>query len=497
MNILLVYPKCPDTFWSFRYALWFIGRKAAFPPLGLMTIAAMLPKEWKIRLVDLNVRDLENKDIEWAEMVFISAMLVQKDSAQKIITRCKKAGKTVVAGGPAFSAQPELFERVDHFVLNEAEVTLPLFLKDFERGVAKHIYNYDTSDKSKRPALSKTPIPLWSLINLSDYATMSIQCSRGCPYNCDFCDIIVMNGRIPRIKTIEQILRELQSLYDAGWRGPIFIVDDNFIGNKLHVKKMLPELISWQKKHGYPFRFTTEASVNLAKMEELMNLMSEANFFKVFLGIETTNIDSLKECGKFQNIKVDLLKSVKIIQQHGMQVMGGFIVGFDNDPVTVFESQIKFIRETGIVTAMVGLLTALPKTPLWHQLKEENRLLGLTTGENTDGSLNFIPIMDKKVLLEGYKYILSQIYSSGAYYKRICIFLKNYKPTVKGNKISKEDVLALFRSIWKIGFLSKSRFLYWRLVLKTLLTKTKTFPLVIGLIIQGIHLQKITKKVIR
>ena len=493
----MIYPKYPNTFWSFCYALWFIGRKAAFPPLGLMTIAAMLPKEWKIRLADLNVRDLEDKDIEWAEMVFISAMLVQKDSAQKIITRCKKAGKTVVAGGPAFSAQPELFERVDHFVLNEAEVTLPLFLKDFERGVAKHIYNYDTSDKSKRPALSKTPIPLWSLINLSDYATMSIQCSRGCPYNCDFCDIIVMNGRIPRIKTIEQILRELQSLYDAGWRGPIFIVDDNFICNKLHVKKMLPELISWQKKHGYPFRFTTEASVNLAKMEELMNLMSEANFFKVFLGIETTNIDSLKECGKFQNIKVDLLKSVKIIQQHGMQVMGGFIVGFDNDPVTVFKSQIKFIEETGIVTAMVGLLTALPKTPLWYQLRKENRLLGLTTGKNTNDILNFIPKMGEEMLISGYKEILSKIYSPRAYYKRISVFLKNYKPTVKGGKISRNDIQALLKSVWKIGLLSRTRFFYWRLIIRTIFTKIKNLPIVVELMIQGVHLLRVAKEATR
>ena len=492
MNILLVYPKCPDTFWSFRYALWFIGRKAAFPPLGLMTIAAMLPKEWKIRLVDLNVRDLENKDIEWAEMVFISAMLVQKDSAQKIITRRKKAGKTVVAGGPAFSAQPELFERVDHFVLNEAEITLPIFLQDLKNGEVKRMYT-----SSEKPSLTQTPLPLWSLINFKDYATMSVQYSRGCPFNCDFCDIIVMNGRTPRVKKPEQMIEEFQLLYNKGWRGSVFIVDDNFIGNKPQVKIMLKQLIDWQKKHKYPFQFITEASINLASSKDLMELMSKANFFKVFLGIETTHLDSLEGCGKVQNTKVDLSEAVRIIQGYGMQVMGGFIVGFDNDPVTVFESQIKFIRETGIVTAMVGLLTALPKTPLWHQLKEENRLLGLTTGENTDGSLNFIPIMDKKVLLEGYKYILSQIYSSGAYYKRICIFLKNYKPTVKGNKISKEDVLALFRSIWKIGFLSKSRFLYWRLVLKTLLTKTKTFPLVIGLIIQGIHLQKITKKVIR
>src|SRR3989344_33407 len=305
----MIYPKYPNTFCSFCYALWFIGRKAAFPPLGLMTIAAMLPKEWKIRLADLNVRDLEDKDIEWAEMVFISAMLVQKDSAQKIITRCKKAGKTVVAGGPAFSAQPELFERVDHFVLNEAEITLPIFLQDLKNGEVKRMYT-----SSEKPSLTQTPLPLWSLINFKDYATMSVQYSRGCPFNCDFCDIIVMNGRTPRVKKPEQMIEEFQLLYNKGWRGSVFIVDDNFIGNKPQVKIMLKQLIDWQKKHKYPFQFITEASINLASSKDLMELMSKANFFKVFLGIETTHLDSLEGCGKVQNTKVDLSEAVRIIQ---------------------------------------------------------------------------------------------------------------------------------------------------------------------------------------
>ncbi len=388
INALLIYPKYPDTFWSFKHTLKFISKKAAFPPLGLLTVASILPKEWDKRLIDVNVKKLKDEEIAWADIILISAMIVQEESAKEIIKRCKVLGKIVVVGGPAFTAQPEKFLGVDHFVLNEAEITLPLFLKDLEEGKAKKIYT-----SIKRPDITKTPIPKWSLINFRDYATMAVQYSRGCPFNCEFCDIIIMNGRIPRTKTPEQIINELQSLYTAGWRGSIFVVDDNFIGNKTNVKQMLPLLITWQKEHKYPFQFLTEASLNLADDEKLMQLMSKANFNKVFLGIESPSVNSLKECGKMQNTERNLADSVKIIHKNGLQVMGGFIVGFDNDTEKIFESQIKFIQEVGIVTAMVGLLNALPQTRLWCRLKGEGRLLKDTSGENTDGSINFIPQM--------------------------------------------------------------------------------------------------------
>lgn len=491
MNILLVYPKHPDTFWSFRNVLDFISKKAAFPPLGLLTVAAMLPKDWNVRLVDANVRRLRDEDIGWADMVFVGAMLIQKENTHEVVARCKSMGKTVVAGGPLFTTLQEKFEGVDHFVLNEAEVTLPMFLADLENGQAGRVY---TSDE--KPDITKTPIPRWDLVDFRDYVTMSVQFSRGCPFNCEFCDIIIMNGRIPRTKTPKQLIAELESLYRAGWRGSLFIVDDNFIGNKKVVKKLLSELIEWQKQHKYPFKFFTEASTNLADDEELMRLMSAANFFKVFLGIETPSVESLNECGKFQNAGRDLGQAVKIIQSHGMQVMGGFIVGFDSDTESIFETQVRFIQQVGIVTAMVGLLNALPQTRLWHRLRDENRLITADpSGENTDGTTNFIPKMGTEKLIAGYKQILSQIYSRRLYYKRIHTFLNNYVPTVRSRPTA-TDMKAFFKSALRIGVLSRARFLYWKLIIKTLLTKARALPVAVEMAICGLHFEKMSKRVV-
>lgn len=490
MNILLVYPKYPDTFWSLKHVLKFLSKKAAFPPLGLLTVASLLPEKWNKKLIDANVTELKDEHILWADMVFIGAMIVQKDSAISIIERCKEHGKKVVAGGPIFTTWHENFKDVDYFVLDEAEITLPMFLEDLEKGKPNHIYRSE-----KRPDITNTPIPLWSLINIKDYATLSVQYSRGCPFNCEFCDIIIMNGRIPRTKNPEQMISEIQSVYDIGFRGPLFIVDDNFIGNKENVKKMLPMLVEWQKSHRYPFTFTTEASINLAEDEGLMQMMNAANFNKVFVGIETPNENSLRECGKIQNTQIDLCEAVKTIHQHGIQVMGGFIIGFDNDTESIFETQIKFIQQIGVVTAMVGLLNAMPQTRLWKRLREEGRLLGETSGENTDGSLNFIPKMNKDKLIEGYKKIIASIYSPEEYYKRINTFIKHYKPTVKW-RISKHYLPyfnAFLKSIWHIGLLSKGRFLYWKLLIKTGLTKTKALPIAIELAISREHFARVAK----
>lgn len=491
MKILLVYPKYPDSFWSFRHALKFVAKKAAFPPLGALTVAAMLPMEWEKKLVDENVSKLKDKDIEWADMVFVSAMLAQGENAKIVIQRCKAKGKTVVAGGPAFTSQHEKFENIDHFVLNEAEITLPLFLEDLENNNLKPIY---TSEE--RPDISRTPLPLWNLINFKNYSSMAIQYSRGCPFNCEFCDIIIMNGRIPRTKTPSQMINEFQHLYNAGWRGSVFIVDDNFIGNKTHVKQMLPELIKWQKAHKYPFMFLTEASVNLAEDEELMQMMSKANFHKVFLGIETPNMESLKECGKMQNTKKDLTEAIRLIHNHGMQVMGGFIVGFDNDNETIFDNQIGFIQKAGIATAMIGTLTALPKTQLWHRLKREGRLQSDTTGQNTEVIANFEPRMGKKKLAEGYNRLVSSAYSYKNYYKRVNTFLKDYKPTVV-SRLRKEDIRALLMSMWRIGIVSRARFRYWKLLIKTGVTKRKAVPVAVELAICGLHFKKFAKRTAR
>jgi radical SAM superfamily enzyme YgiQ (UPF0313 family) len=489
MNVLFVYAEYPDTFWSFKYVLKFVAKKAAFPPLGLLTVGAMLPEKWQKKLVDLNVESLEDEHLAWADMVFLSAMIVQKKSAQEIINRCKAHGKKVVAGGPAFTTQHEEFTGVDHFVLNEAEITLPLFLDDFEKGRLRKMYT-----SSVRPDIAATPIPLWSLVNIHDYATLAIQYSRGCPYNCEFCDIVIMNGRKPRTKTPVQMNREFQALHDAGWRKSVFIVDDNFIGNRQAVKKMLPELVEWQKEHKYPFTLLTEASTDLANDEDLMQMMSSANFFKVFLGLETPDNDSLKECGKYQNSSRNLVEAVHTIHRHGMQVMGGFIVGFDNDTESIFESQITFIQQIGVVTAMVGVLTALPQTRLWHRLKTEGRLLSGATGENTDGVLNFMPKMGIETLHDGYKKILSTIYSHKCYYQRINTFIENYTPTVI-SKLQKQDIIAFLKSAWRIGIISRARFHYWKLLIKTFFKKRMALPIAVELAIYGLHYEKITKRI--
>lgn len=490
MKLLFIYPQYPDTYWSFKHVLKFISKKANYPPLGLLTVASMLPPEWETRLVDTNISELKDEQIAWADLIFIGAMIVQKASAQEIITRCKALGKTVVAGGPVFTTSHQQFVGVDHFVLNEAEITLPLFLEDLKNGNPKPIYSSD-----ERPDIKNTPLPKWSLINLKNYATMLVQYSRGCPFNCEFCDIIIMNGRFPRTKTSGQILGEFQALYDAGWRGALFVVDDNFIGNKKSVKQMLPLLIEWQKQHKYPFKLMTEASTNLADDEELMEMMSAANFDNVFLGIETPNLDSLKECGKLQNVSRNLAETVKTINRHGMQVMGGFIVGFDSDTESIFETQIRFIQEVGIVAALVNLLHVLPQTQLWHRLKAEGRLLG-DASSDTDGTVNFVPKMDKELLVSGYQKILSTIYSQGQYYRRIETFIRNYRPTVK-SRLTILDLRAGLESMWSIGILSKARLLYWKLLIKTAFTKIRALPNAFTLAIYGLHFEIITRQALK
>nr|MBF0222597.1 B12-binding domain-containing radical SAM protein [Desulfobulbaceae bacterium] len=489
MNILLIYPQYPDTFWSFKHSLKFISKKAAFPPLGLLTVAAMLPEEWLKKLVDLNVEPLSENHLAWADMVFLSAMIVQKESAREVVQRCNVAGKKVVAGGPVFTTQHEQFEGVDHFLLNEAEISLPLFLNDLAAGRPKRLYT-----TKERPDITQTPVPLWKLINQESYATMAIQYSRGCPFNCEFCDIIIMNGRIPRLKTPEQMQREFQALFDAGWRKSVFIVDDNFIGNTHEVKKLLPSIIAWQRRHKFPFALLTEVSANLALDEELMQLMSAANFFKVFLGIETPNQESLLECGKKQNTAGSMVQVVDTIHRHGMQVMGGFIVGFDSDPENIFELQVRFIQQIGVVTAMVGILTALPQTRLWHRLKAEGRLLNDATGENTDGCLNFLPKMDKETLIEGYQELLTTLYSHKHYYQRINTFIKNYRPTAR-TRLNRDDLFAFIRAGWWLGIVSKARFRYWKLIIKTFWVKRRALPMAVELAIHGFHFQKVLERV--
>ncbi|MBI2437813.1 MAG: B12-binding domain-containing radical SAM protein, partial [Lentisphaerae bacterium] len=357
MNILLVYPEFPDTFWSFKHALEFVRKRAALPPLGLLTVAAMLPREWSKRLVDTNTRALTKKDLAWADMVFISAMVVQRESARRIIAQCKEAGRKVVAGGPLFSIEHNEFPDADHFILNEAELSIPDFLQDLAQGRPRRIYS-----STKFADLRRTPAPMWELLNFRHYVCLSIQFSRGCPFTCDFCNVTALLGHRVRIKTSRQIIVELDSLYAQGWRSDVFFVDDNFIGNRQFLKTdLLPELIRWRKvKKGIVFN--TETSLNLVEDQTLMEMMVEAGFSKVFIGIETPAEEGLAECGKHQNKNRNLVEDVKRIQRTGLQVQGGFIVGFDSDQPSIFKRQIEFIQKSGIVTAMVGLLQAPPGT---------------------------------------------------------------------------------------------------------------------------------------
>ncbi len=488
MKILLVYPEFPDTFWSFKHALKFVHKKAGAPPLGLLTVAAMLPSEWEKRLADLNVTNLTNEDLAWADYVFVSAMVVQRESVRAIIKRCKTAGVKVVAGGPLFTMEHEQFPDVDHFVLNEAEETLAPFLRDLEQGQARRVYA-----SAEFPDIHQTPVPLWQMADLRHYDTISIQFSRGCPFNCDFCNVAAFLRHRPRTKTAAQIIAELDSLYALGWRKSIFFVDDNFIGNKKHIKtEVLPALIEWRKnKTGMPF--STEASINLADDPVLLRLMVQAGFDTVFVGIETPNEDSLAECSKNQNKGRDLVESVKQLHRAGLQVQGGFIVGFDNDSPSIFQQQIDFIQKSGIVTAMVGLLLAPPRTRLYERLRKEGRLANEMSGDNVDGSTNIIPKMGMEPLREGYRKILSQIYAPKFYYERVFTFLREYQPPKIRVQLEPQYILALWRSIYQLGIRGVERVHYWRLFFWTLFRRPRLFPLAITFAIYGFHFRRVAE----
>jgi radical SAM superfamily enzyme YgiQ (UPF0313 family) len=486
VKALLIYPEFPDTFWSFKHALKFIRKKSSAPPLGLLTIGALLPPEWDKRLVDLNVHPLTNRHLNWADLVFISGMTVQRDQAKRIIQRCKSAGKTVIAGGPLFTMEFDNFQEVDSLVLDEAEITLPEFLTDFEKGQIRRMYTTDAF-----PDLQRSPTPLWSLLNMNHYDVMPVQFSRGCPYNCDFCNVTALFGHRPRTKTAEQILVELDGLYDLGWRSSVFFVDDNFIGNRRYLKnELLPALARW-RKNKIGFSFHTEATINLADDDELIHLMVKAGFNKVFVGIETPDGAGLQECNKGHNINRDLVRDVKHLQRSGLEVQGGFIVGFDSDNHSIFQRQIDFIQNSGIVTAMVGLLQAPPGTKLYERLKKENRLTGDISGDNVDGSTNIIPLMGIEKLRDGYRYLMKQLYTPSLFYQRVKVFLQEYQPPQIKTPLTWQRLLAFFRSIYHLGIRDRERRQYWNLLFWTLRKRPALLPTAVTMAIYGYHFNKI------
>ena len=493
-NTLLIYPKHPPTYWGNDYSLDILGIRAAFPPLGLLTVAAMFPSKYDLRVVDLNVNSLEDSDLEWADLAFTSSMIVQRPSLDQIIRRCNLAHIPVIAGGPHPTTFYEEMEGVTHFVLDEVEETFPTFLQDLENGTAKQIYR-----APRKPDITLTPLPRFDLINMSDYYSMSLQFSRGCPFDCEFCDITKLYGRVSRTKSPEQMVAEFDHLFELGWRGPLFLVDDNFIGNKREVTRLLPVIAEWQQERGHPYSLSTEASVNLVRMNDLMDVMITAGFDTVFLGIETPNPKALKKMKKPQNINMRddnyLFKSVRKIQQKGMQVQGGFILGLDEDDDSAFDAQIEFIQEAGIPIALVGLLTALKGTNLWTRLERENRLLDRPIEINAT-SLNFTPQMDPETLVEGYLRVIATVYDSTLenYFDRCLTLLENLNPVPHLHKPASQH--ALYAGIMGVRRRLTSHQLpaFSRFIAKVSKSHPRLLPLAIRLAATGYHCEKFTRQ---
>lgn len=490
MNILLLSPAVPDTFWSFRHVLPLIGRKAAFPPLGLLTVAALLPREWNLRLVDVNARPLLDAELGWADYVLISAMLVHEASVRTLVQRCRAQGKTVLAGGPLFTTGHERFPEIEHFVLGEAEPVMAEVVADLAAGRLQPLYR-----AAHRPELDVTPPPRWDLIRLKDYTTAPLQFSRGCPFDCEFCDIVAMYGRTPRTKSPAQFIGEMDALWAAGWRESIFVVDDNFIGHKPKAKELLRAIAAWQSRRSMPLSLITEASLNLADDPELLELMVRAGFRKVFIGLETPDERSLLGCGKKQNARRDIVASVQQLQKTGLEVMGGFIVGFDQDRAGIFRRQLRFIQEAGVVTAMVGLLNALPHTRLFERLRSEGRLLGASTGNNLDAVLNFVPRMDRDLLIAGYRRLVQRLYAPRMYYERALTFLARYRPQRRTARASFDEYRAFLRSLWVLGVRHRGRRAYWRYMLQVLVRYPRAFSEAMNLAITGYHFRKVAAQI--
>jgi len=488
VKILLVYPRTPATFWSFQHVLAFVAKRSTLPPLGLLTVAAMLPAEWKLQLVDQNVAPLADAQILWADYVFLSGMIVHKDAAREVAQRCAALGRRVVAGGPLFTTGHADFPEIPHFVCGEAEGVMDELIGDLARGAPKAVYRSPTW-----PDVRRTPVPRWDLIRLRDYVTMPVQFSRGCPFECEFCDIVVMNGRVPRTKQPAQVVREIEALRAAGWRDRVFIVDDNFIGNRKRAKELLRELIRWRERTASKMGFLTEASVNLADDRELLELMVQAGFKKVFLGLETPSLESLAECGKRQNCARDLREATLILQGAGLEVMGGFIVGFDSDGEDIFQRQFEFIQRSGVVTAMVGLLNALPQTALYARLLREGRMLAESCGNNTETAINFVTRLDRDVLIRGYRDLMRRLYEPGHYYRRIRTFLAAYRPQGPRLHFSWADARAFAASLWLLGVWQRGRLAFWRLLTTTLVSSPAKFGVAVELAILGHHFRKVAR----
>ena len=492
-NVLLVYPSFPPSYWGFQYALELVGKRSSMPPLGLLTVAAMFPARYRLRLVDMNVTPLRDEDLDWADLVLTSTMVVQRSSLRDVIARSNARGRPVAVGGPHPTSFADEIAGADHYLLDEVEETFPRFLADWEAGRAERVYRPE-----RKPAITATPVPRFELLDLDAYGSMALQFSRGCPFDCEFCDITKLFGRVPRTKSNAQMLAEFDRLHALGWRGAVFLVDDNFIGNKKEALRLLPALAEWQRERGYPFDLYTEASVNLAKLEPLLDAMVEAGFTMTFLGIESPNPVALLRTKKVQNTDrgddQHLLHAVTAIQRKGIEVTGGFILGLDGDGPEVFDAQVAFIQEAGIPMAMVGLLTALRGTDLYARLEREGRLLAESTGNNVEITLNFEPELDREVLIAGYRRVLATLYDEGleSYFERCWTMLTRLgdRPRPR-HRVGVVELRALARSLYRQLF-SRQGPAYLKFLTRTLVRRPALFDHAIRLAIKGLHFRKFT-----
>jgi radical SAM superfamily enzyme YgiQ (UPF0313 family) len=491
---LLVHPEfTSESFWNYRETCKLAGARYAAIPLGLLTVAALLPQDWDFRLVDCNVRSLDDRDLRWADLVFVGGMISQQLEILKVVERAHEQGKRVVVGGTDATSNPEIYGAADHLVLNEAEITLPPFLRDLVRGEPGRVYRTD-----RMADITKSPVPRYDLIRLDDYLHASLQYSRGCPFSCEFCDIIELFGRRPRLKKTRQVLAELQRLYDLGYRGHVDFVDDNFIGNKREVKSLLTALGDWLRDHHDPFEFSTEASINLARDDELLRLMQETRFSVVFIGIETPDEDILRSAGKYQALQGSLARDIEKICRHGMFVNAGFIIGFDSEKSDVARGIIDCIEETSIPVAMVGLLSALPNTQLTRRLEREGRLLpdyDRVHGGDIDqctGGLNFVTVRDRAEILGDYYRVVDEVYAPKAYFRRVRRTVRMLDETKKKLRLPLRILLQEFRFlmgvVWSQGFRARHRWSFWRTVLGSLLTNPRAFRYSIALASLYCHL---------
>ena len=499
-RILLVYPEIPDnTFYSYHEALAIVGRKCMFPPLGLLTVAAMIPDTASLRLIDMNVRELSDEDLDWADAVFLSAMIVQDESLREVIDRCRCRQIPIVAGGPHPTSQSRDIPGIDHTVAGEVENTFHQFWDDFTHGRAKAFYANATNGNRSAigPDLSQTPIPRFDLIDKRDYSQMAIQISRGCPIGCEFCDVWRRFGRKIRYKPVENVIAELDNLYQrVGWRGSVFIVDDNLVGNAGKARSVLAAMAEWQRKHGYPFSFYTQAGLALADDEELLNLFRRAGIIMVFVGIESPSEASLKEAKKTVNLARDVKKRIRRIQENGIEVFSGFIIGFDGDPQDIADSLISCIEELGIPVALVSPLIALPETDLHERLEREGRIERLAPDSSPgDCWINFKTKRSKQAIIGDYKRILSTIYSQdmSAYVRRCRTLRRRIGRNCLPFRINKRELAVLARYVVKLISLPY-RWQVVRLLLETLIEKPYFFAAAVSLSILGHHFRAVAKR---